>query len=35
LANGGLNQKNVTEFFKVFLGSVKRFREFVVKQSAE
>jgi len=35
LANGGLSQKNVTEFFKVFLGSVKRFREFVVKQSAD
>lgn len=31
LANGGLTNKNVTEFFRVFLGSVKVFKEFVIK----
>lgn len=34
LANGGLTQKNVTEFFRVFLGSVKVFKEFVTKHNA-
>ena len=34
LANGGLTQKNITEFFRVFLGSVKVFKEFVTKHNA-
>lgn len=34
LANGGLTNKNVTEFFRVFLGSVKVFKEFVTKHNA-
>lgn len=31
LANGGLTVENVTEFFKVFKGSVMRFRDFVIE----
>jgi hypothetical protein len=30
LANGGLTKKHVTEFIKVFVGSVKFFKEFLV-----
>ncbi len=29
LANGGITQKNITEFFKVFIGSVKVFKTFL------
>ncbi|WP_164549108.1 YbjN domain-containing protein [Amphritea opalescens] len=31
LANGGLTVENVTEFFKVFVGSVEHFREFIIE----
>lgn len=31
LANGGLTRKHVTEFFRVFVGSVKAFREFLTE----
>ncbi len=30
LANGGLTKKHVAEFFNVFIGSVKAFREFII-----
>ena len=33
LANAGLSEKMVTEFFSVFKGSVKVFRRFIVEQS--
>lgn len=31
LANGGLTVENVTEFFKVFKGSVMHFRDFILE----
>lgn len=31
LANGGLTDENVTEFFRVFKISVKAFREFIIE----
>lgn len=31
LANGGLTGENVTEFFKVFNGSVMQFRDFIIE----
>lgn len=33
LSNGGITNKHVTEFFRVFQGSVKEFREFIVKHN--
>jgi len=31
LSNGGLTKKNITEFFKIFKGSAKAFREFIIE----
>ncbi|MGB0467092.1 MAG: YbjN domain-containing protein [Pontibacterium sp.] len=31
LANGGLSEKHVTEFFRVFKGSARAFREFIIE----
>ena len=33
LANGGLNTKHVTEFFRIFKSSVKAFRAFIIEKN--
>jgi len=33
LSNGGLTRKNVTEFFRIFIGSAKKFKEFIIEHT--